>query len=548
MAHMLSQDAIQEILGIKEKTCLSPREMATMMKVSFFPYDTANISPEIQVFAEKLTKTFHELGVSVVPYADTLEKVPFRKIAKRFFNIIANNFLFAVYELFRKEHPYYFINFSALRNLLKRWRIKRGISVIALGKNKTWKLPIDYTSSFTQNSIITILDQPKDIDEKSEFQKHFDTAMDLFSYHMTQIVILVSKKEWILYNFNASHPVYSIDEDFKEHVLDALVPKIVAPIRPHKFTEFVVLDEHFDVTAKDYQSQIADIVIGAKAFDATGLYPKGKKIADMPFRNGFYRWIGKIHLDNRSGMSYGFLAKQMPVEIEKLVPIESAMKQYPEISSGKDYFWSGGKLFIVIELNGKKFCMKVPPIWVLSQKSGSDKTNVHPETDILKLGLVDGKMYLQMPRGMKLTKDYRPSFDTKVILAHAVGNAISASILEHVKPASGYAKQAKEKGFGIAHWHGYFNPEYLPKGWLFHGNLNPHVACSTAQSAIFALDGKLNIFEKAFADNMEYNGDVHIEPHHGTNINFTSITDLAHLLRNNPQISVLGNKYLYLYK
>jgi hypothetical protein len=321
----------------------------------------------------------------------------------------------------------------------------------------------------------------------------------------------------------------------------------VAPIRPHTFSDFIISPDHFDTNSGQYKKLIDDIVIGAKTFGATGLYPKGKKINDLPFRNNFYRWIGKIHLDHRSGMSYGFLAKQMPAQLSSLIPLETAKKKFPEITDSKDYFFSGDKLFIIIKISGSKFCMQVPPVWVLSQKSGADKTNVTPQSDILKLGLINGKMYMETPREMKLTKDYRPSFDTKVILAHAVGNAIVASILMHFDKQADFVKRATQDGIALAHWHGYFQPENIPKGWYYYGQRNPHVACSTAQSAIFALDGKLRMFEQVSNDHQEYKGDIHIEPHHGTNISFTSITELAELLKNNPSLSVLGNKYLPLY-
>ncbi len=245
-------------------------------------------------------------------------------------------------------------------------------------------------------------------------------------------------------------------------------------------------------------------------------------------------------------MSYGFLAKQLPVELQLLTPCSQpgGNKHRPD----KDYYTEKGHLYIVLELTSGKYCLRVPPVWVLSLRSGSDKTNINVEKDILLLGLVDGKMYLRTPKGMKLRADYRPSFDTKVILAHAVGNAIIASILERTgsleHSGNEFSKRIKIGGAAIAHWHGYIRPDLIPRGWSVHGYNNPHVACSTAQSAIFALSGKLQSFKNLLGNDQEaYHGDVHIEPHHGTNITFTSIYDLAtFLLESNA--SELGNKYL----
>ena len=60
-------------------------------------------------------------------------------------------------------------------------------------------------------------------------------------------------------------------------------------------------------------------------------------------------------------------------------------------------------------------------------------------------------------------------------------------------------------------------------------------------------DGKLNSFKESLDSGVEYKGDIHIEPHHGTNICFISVVELAQYLLNNPNASVLGNSYYSLY-
>ncbi|MES2314447.1 MAG: hypothetical protein V4524_00725 [Patescibacteria group bacterium] len=538
---MISQEAIQKILGIGEQVDVDPKDMARTLTITFFPEKGHIYSKKVKDFSDLLRQALIDLDVKVISYDESLETVAISKIAKRFFKILGNNILFALYEALRISHNYHYINLLALQNLLKRRRIKKGISVVALGEGKVYNLPIDYTSSFTRSSVITLLDRPADVDETSGFQKHFDTAMDSFSYHMTQIVILVDEKKWILYNFNASHPVYPIDSHFKENILHALVPKVAAPIRPHRMPDFIIDQKTFDPEAPEYATAVQDLIDGGMAFEGTNLYPKGKKMADLPFRNKFYRWIGSIHLDHRNGMSYGFLARQLPTELPALEPYSQAY------ASEGDYFIRDGHIYLKLDLAQGKFILQVPPIWVMTQRSGADKTHIDIHKDLLMLGLVDGKMRMRTPDGLKLTADYKPSFDTKVILAHAVGNAITAAIMNHFQSNAEYVKNVRENGLAIAHWHGYFHPQHIPKGWYHHGYGNPHVACSTPQSAIFALDGKLNTFEKAMKEGADYHGDIHIEPHHGTNIVFPSVKELGRLLMENPEASVLGNKYLGYY-
>ena len=421
--------------------------------------------------------------------------------------------------------------------------------MVATGNYKDDMLPMGRTLSFTESSIITILDFPQNINTETEFHKHFDTAMSLFAYHMTNIVLAVNETHWLLYNFNASHPIYSLKQDFEKNILHALIPKIVAPIRPCKSSDFIIEPTPFDIHDTTHKQFVNDVVAAGQTLEKTGLYPTGKKIDDLPFRNSFYRWIGKIHLDNRNGMSYGFLARQLPISLSEVALLENVKIKYREhYRQEKDYFYVGTRLFLIFELNGTtKVVLQVPEVWVITQRSGSNKTHINPERDLIKMGLIAGTMRLQTPQGFRLTNDYKTSFDTRVILAHAIGNALVASLLRHINPDAPFVKQATQGGFAISHWHGYFNPESIPEGWHTHGIYNPHVACSSPQSAIYALQGKLTAFFDAFQKNEMYKGDIHIEPHHGTNMTYTSLQEFASFLKTYPTSTTLGNKYLSRY-
>lgn len=548
---MLSQDAIQKILGIEEVVPLSAEEMADKMNITFFPYDHSSISSNVLRFVKKLNETLVELDVNVVPYKESLTKLPLYKSLIKSFFIVIHNVVVFLKKLIRyhKDTPY--IDWAVIPNIItKRQRVKPGISIIAVGESNTGNLPMDNTLSFRESSVITIVDMPSNINDTSEFHEHFNTAMQLFAYHMSNIVIAVNHDKWLVYNFNASHPVYDFDDnDFKKNILHALVPKIVAPIRPHRFKDFTLLSEYFDIHDTKHNYIVNEFVQGGKLFEETKLYPVGKKIDDLPFRNNFYRWIGKLHLDHRNGMSYGFLAWQMPTELSEVLLMKDAKKKFGDIfTNDKDYFNIGEETYVVIKVGLESYCLKVPAVWVLSQRSGSDKTHIRPNLDLIKMGLVNGKMFLQTPNGLKLDEDYKPSFDTKVILSHAVGNAIVASLLQFFESSTTFSAKLSSKGLALAHWHGYIDPSAIPNGWHAYGIDNPHVACSSPQSAIYALVGKIAVFASCRAQNKEYRGDIHIEPHHGTNITFTSIVDLASFFIKNPSASTLGNKYLRRYE
>lgn len=547
---IINQEAIQKILGIKERVKITPEEMAGKLNVAFYPYKKENISKNVKEFAEDLEKSLREMKVSVIPYQKAL----------------ASNYCFLIKRLIKKHLYLFFIflkklifktvedplglNFKILLKFKIGKKIKHGIAIIAVGENEEGNLPMDNTYNFVSNPIITIVDMPKDIDEKTDFFTHFDTAINLFAHHMTNIIIAVDDKKWILYNFNASHPIYEKNKsNFKNDLLYSLIPKIAAPIKPPKFSEFILREENFDPFDEFHKNFTEDIKNSGSLFEKSGLYPPGKSIENLFFRNELYKWIGKLHLDGRNGMSLGFLAYQLPTKLPELILFIDAHKKYGDLMTiDKDYFIFNNEIFIIVDVLGDKYCLKVPEVWILTQRSGSQKTNIDPQKDILKMGLVNGEMFLETPKGSEFRKDFKPSFDTKVILAHAVGNAIVAGILEKISPNNKFSKALMKNGMALSHWHGYLKKDLIPKGWHVHGSSNPHVSCSTPQSAIYALDGKLEVFFKCLKNEKEYLGDVHIEPHHGTIINFNSLKELGIFLNNQPDIAKLGNCYLSDYK
>lgn len=543
---MLSQNAIQQILGIKDKVYLNTEDMVKKFKVTFYPL-TEKASENILYFSEKLKKTLKELNVDIIQYDKVWENISLYKRIKRLSKYSLNNINWILRKILGLSEINFYIPLKSLFRLSGRKKIRKGICIICIGEQEIDNLPMQYISNFKDNSIITIVDLPLHINEQSQFMSHFNTAMGLFAYHMTNIVIAVNDSKWMIYNFNASHPIYKInDENFNQNVLMALIPKITAPITPHKFSEFNIVKERFDIKDVTHSLVINELKIGAQIFSKTNLYPAGKKIDELPFRHNFHRLIGKLHLDNRSGMSFGFLAFQMPTKIYLLEALGEFVLEHKNAFEQDDIYIDDNKIFVLVEINSNKLVIRIPDVWVMTLRSGADKTNFNINSDLLKLGLVNGKMWMQFPKGLKIDRDYKPSFDTKVILAHAVGNGITASILQYLNDDNNFYKNLKNNGLSISHWHGYFNKKYLPPGVDYYGQNNLHVSCSSPQSAIFALDGKLNSLHNKIGtpDLSGYNGDVHVEPHHGINITFPSVIKLAQYIIDNPEATELGNKFL----
>ena len=545
----LSQKAIQKILGLGEELApLKPEEMARHLTVTFYPEEGQIFSPRAKSFSDRLKQALIKLGVNVLPYEESLVSIPFVQILWGYAKALSNNFRVAVNKLLSIPNSKHYITLKIISQIRKGKKIRKRVRVIALGEGPTGNLPMDNVASFTHSTVVTILDMPEGIDEGSDFYVHFDTAFKLFAYHMTNIVIGVGEKKWILYNFNASHPMYPLDKDFEKHLLYSLIPKLAAPIRPPRLSSFILKRGFFDVDDIKHVPFVKDLVESGPVLEKTGLYPAGKSVHELAFRNEFYEWVGRVHLDHRSGMSFGFLARQLPVKLPPVLAFTEAKKRFGDsVPAEGDYFTFGGAIFVIIHTAHGRVCVEVPEVWVLTQRSGANKTRISPHKDIIKMGLVKGKKVLETPRGLKLLSYFKPSFDTEVILAHAVGNAIFGAVLKYFHPGSVFAETLEKSGMAISHWHGYINPKFIPAGWHVYGQDCPPVSCSSPQSAVYAFQGKEKAFLESVARGEEYLGDVHVEPQHGTNINYGSLKELGKFLNSNKNISVLGNKFLKYY-
>jgi hypothetical protein len=487
-----------------------------------------------------------DIGIVVVPFNEVWEKVPLNKRLRRFIKYFVNNLIWIKRKTLKQPQTNFFLPFDTLLKLSSSRRIKKGVTIVCVGEQETDDLVMHNITSFKTNSVITIVDLPENINKESDFRKHFDTSMSLFAYHMTNIIIAVGADKWLTYNFNASHPIYSYpDPQFREHILSSVVPKIAAPISPHRLDEFKILEKGFDSCDPVNKFAIDDMLSGAEIFAKTGLFPEGKTIDSLPFRSNFHKLIGKLHLDNRSGMSFGFIAFQLPTKISPVVTYEVFRKSYSDSFLKNDYYISNtGEIYLLCVHNTERLVLHVPSVWVMTIKSGANKTGFNKCTDLIKIGLVNGEMQMQLPNEYKLDNTYKPSFDTKVILAHAVCNALVASLCVYYNRSRSFASMIQDRGISISHWHGYFNKKLLPKNVSMYGRDNLHVSCSSPQSAIYAFQGKMsNVFNR-LEDIEEHIGDVHIEPHHGINVSYPSLEDLAKYIIINKESTKLGNKYL----
>lgn len=508
----MEAETIKKILTIKKDIALTPQEMAKSLVVTFYPTENKNI--DIKNFTAQLKNILLQLEVKVIPYDEVLVKLSLK-------------------ERLKLKIPF-FAKFGK--------KIKKGVAIIVEGESETKNLAMRHLINLRENPIITILSEPKGINKNSSYLQHMNASLDIFAYHMTNLAIIVNSSDWAIYSLNGSHPYFSKTNSFKECVLNELLPKISAPVMPPSLKDFIIEEEKFNIDDSFYKPYIEDLVIGGHLLEKTGLYPKKRLVSELNFRNNFYKIIGSKYLDKRNGMSYGFVARQLPFTLSNVILLQDAVNFFGlkrEEIEEKEIVFHNESIFVKFKLLEKYFFIRVPDVWVLTSKSGADKSNLNKYQDIVKMGLVNGKMIIQTPKGVDISNDYKPSFDTRVIFAHAVGNAILSSIINYLRPDWQYANILKINGCAIVHWHGYVTDNSFSEKMIVYGISNPSVSCSSAQSAIYALNDKIKSGLDLIEKNIEFWGDIHIEPHHGVNIIYKSVASLANKIILDTNISKL---------
>jgi hypothetical protein len=144
-------------------------------------------------------------------------------------------------------------------------------------------------------------------------------------------------------------------------------------------------------------------------------------------------------LDGRSGMSYGFLAYQMPTG-----PVER--------------------------------CDRVT---VLVTRSGCDKQNPHPHDDWIRLSFDPDGIALEVSRAIgDITS---PSFDSWLILAQAAANVSLARRFKAAGVCRKYVDMVERRGVAVAHFHGFVARGAVPPNVAFFGADRNPLPCGSIE-------------------------------------------------------------------
>jgi len=482
----LSPTTIQQLLGIHRSVPLTHSEMLAKLRVTFFP--AKGLSARLAGFMPKLRRGFESLGIQMLEFDQALAEG-------------------------------------------RNGKVEKGVVLIAAGEFTEGELPTDFVSSLSENIIVGIYDRPSPVKQHASHQARIDVVIGDMVWDIVQVVIYLEDDTWTACNMNGAIVALPNREDISPDILGVLLSKLAAPVVPPRLSDFEVRSGAFDASEPSCAASIADMVDSGPLWDESGLFVYQTAIARLKFRNKFYRRLGTAFVDHRTGMSYGFLVRQLPQSVQPALSQHEASELIGDRNwNESDLHEVGDAWWVCLNVRGERWIVPVPDVWVLCTRSGCAKTRLDALRDIVRMGLSKGRFILETPKDLETGADCKPSYDSSVILAHALGNSFVGSLLARLKPDAEFLRLLKTGGLGIAHWHGYLPPSKVPVGYTVYGGDNIPFACSTPQSAILALQGKLNAFQRQLESTNDYRGDIHVEPHHGTNMTGESLGSLVRWL------------------
>jgi len=479
---VMSVDAVAAILGVPGAVPLSAVAMAKSLHVTFSPGRT--VSERVASFSAQLHDALVECGVTVLPHE------------------------------------------QALANPVTG-KLREGIVVIAPGELESGNLPVDHVTNLRRATIVGIVDGPCPADVATASQDKLNSIVKMLAWNIVQVVIYVDDPDWTVCTMNGAIIRCSM-KTLREEAFSVLVPKLAAPVVPPHASDFDVREGGLDLHDPRYRPYVQDFQESGRLWSDTGLMLFHTSLESLAFRNRYYKRLAAAYLDHRSGMSYGFLARQLPVDPPPAFTAPEAWEELrTDIREGPGVFPINGALHVTVNMPQGPVLLLVPDIWVLTTRSGCDKSNIDPQRDLVMLGLSQGRIIFTTPRGVGRSTDYKPSYDTLTILSHAMANALVAGLLHRTHPDSWFATTLRASGMALAHWHGYLQSAALPEGYVVHGGDNPPVSCSTFQAAIYALRGKIEAYSRSVTSHKPFSGDAHVEPHHGINLTGPTLLWLA---------------------
>ena len=478
-----------------------PLEMAKKVRVTFRPLPRDYGNQIVIKFRDTLERKLRENGVQVIPWDEAAE-VPSGLASKIMRTRKVKSNIHAVVDV-KREYSLTRTLFSRLAESIYVHTRKPNRSVMEILKISGWA--DDFTARYVQDpfntQIITLMPlEPEFADSGTTYDRKIAIGLKNLISTMSEIVMGIAPDKFSLVNMNLSDSIYMNDE-LDGFVVTSLIPKIYAPIKPPVLTRFK--KGEYVPSSSVFAQQLAEL---GKRVEPTALFPQGSKFSEKISRLS-HRDVVETILEGRTGVSYGFIAlAESPGYDGPVTVSKEEWEAFDVVESFNDpnVRESGsGRWYVKTTIRNEEIYQQVPDIWIVTSRSGSDKTNLDYNTDIVRIGVIKGKLYLETPKGVDLhRKDIRPSFDTYVILAQALATAL-------------YMPDLIKDGLPILHFHGYPDPTWFAESEYFAGARNPSLPCGTIEAALLNYSA---IYEVANKNGKDIRMLCLVESDHGVNV------------------------------
>ncbi|MEO0801173.1 MAG: hypothetical protein AAFY57_02710 [Cyanobacteria bacterium J06642_2] len=499
---------------------IDPNEMARQLQVTFKPLPKGFKNEAVLTFRKQLRLKLQDLGVDIVPWETATREYQYEievPVVKRKVTVTTRVVKSHINAFIDVEKPPSLLD-TAKSTLADRFyavysqfALKgRKLSVMKITQMIGWaeaNIQAIEDPSNTQAIVLTDFDYTF-TSPYLPYSKKIPIGVGTLVRTFSEIAIGVSTEIFSILNMNLSDSTYPA-EDIDGFVAKSLIPKIFVPVLPLPLSRFEI------GTYDPQQSVYAEMLVRlGRELVPTGLLPDGFKLDDVVKKKS-HRDIVDWIANGRTGVSYGFIAYAEPPQYDGPIEISAAeweqLSPYADLSADEIRQTETGRRYLKTRIKGKTVYRQIPDIWLVSSRSGSKKTALKLERDIVRIGLQD-RLILQLPQGIDSDKeDIKPSYDLYVMVAIALGAAL-------------YTPEAIEHGAAMVHFHGYPAAEWFQANEYCAGVQNPSVPCGTFESGAFNFLGMYDVAQRTDGPATLIGL---VEPDHGTNI---MASDMSYLL------------------
>ena len=504
---------------------ISSQQMAKRLTVTFRPLPVEAPSKVVLDFRAALQRQLECAGVTIQPWQEATREFYCRiklpgighkiKIKTRLVKVGVN----AVIDVERPTTRVQFIKqlvAEIIYRIYCRFFLKgQKLSVLRIAQMVGWAedCAAKFVEDPTNTQVIVLTDLNREFTNPNlPYPRKINIGLQTLIRTFSELVIGVSESQLSILNMNLSDSVFS-RQALAGFVSKSLIPKIFVPILPLSLDRFEI--SYYDPQPSVYAQSLVTL---GRGLARSGLFPPGFKLHSVIKRQS-YRDIVDIIVNGRTGVSYGFVAyieppqyigavDLSPAEWDKLVPVEGFSDS--EIRQNAQ-----GRRFAKIKIETNYRYRQIPDIWLVSSRSGANKTDLSLTQDVLRIGL-NTRLALQLPTTTTQdTVGLKPSYDVFVMVAIALSAAL-------------YTPTLVQNGAPIVHFHGYPAAQWFKPGELWSGLQNPSVPCGTYESGIFNF---LSINRLSQLSDGDIKLAALIEPDHGTNIIASDVDYLLERLR-----------------